>query len=131
MFLLVMGNPNNQLLRMLFMVHCSMLNTNFNEILAHILNSVMTINEFSNLYNQILSDIIDDWFNFKLVGQKIWLTKKEKTIENQEEVRLKMVVLKPLPPPPPQTQPQSQFNQSPNHPAPHPPTPSEPSSLHS
>lgn len=108
------------------MVHCSMLNTNFNEILAHILNSVMTINEFSNLYNQILSDIIDDWFNFKLVGQKIWLTKKEKTIENQEEVRLKMVVLKPLPPPPPQTQPQSQFNQSTN-----PPSPSEPSSLHS
>lgn len=105
-FLLVMGNPNNQLLRMHFMLHCSMLNTNFNETLAHILNSVMTINEFSNLYNQILSDTIDNWFNFKWVGQKIWLTKKEKTMANQEEVRLKMVVLKPVPPPTPQTQPQ-------------------------
>lgn len=59
-FLLMLSNPNNQVLKVEFKLVYSMYHSNFNEILAARLNSLMNIDEFAIIYHQILSEHIDE-----------------------------------------------------------------------
>lgn len=59
-FLLMLSNPNNQILKVEFKLVYSMYHSNFNEILAARQNSLMNIDEFAIIYHQILSEHIDE-----------------------------------------------------------------------